>query len=238
VLEAGTTHRKVRAFSSHARRITVLLLAGFAAFQLGKNEITPAWQLAVATAVALIVAIALVPHTPRYVRKPKKEFALTNIDLRRNGGKPEMAKRAYSPPSLTQLESRVLSEPVWEPSGEDESFRTLRPFYVVYSKRDFTVSAVCLKFDEDRDYQGWQPVATVAPQDSDTAYRDENYQWILIGYVPPGARFDAKLKLRDSQSGPGTAVVPDLVAFEDRPFQSVYLKLPSGGKHFVAHASD
>jgi len=161
-------------------------------------------------------------------RRPKKEFDLINVDLRRKGGKSAMAKRGYSPPSLTQLESRVFSEPMWEPSGEDEPFRTLRPFYLVYSKQDFTVLAVRLKFYGDGDYQGWQPVATVAPVDSDVMYRDEDYQWILIGYVPPGVRFEAQLKLRDSHSRLGVTVVPDLVAFEGRPLQSVYLKIPPG----------
>jgi hypothetical protein len=67
------TLRRHSALSSLARRISVLLLTGFTAFQLGKNEVTPAWQLAVAAVVALIVAIELVPNSRRYVRKPKTE---------------------------------------------------------------------------------------------------------------------------------------------------------------------
>jgi len=42
----------------------VLLAAGFAAYQLGKGEVAPGTLLVVATVVALVVAIQLVPHGP------------------------------------------------------------------------------------------------------------------------------------------------------------------------------
>jgi hypothetical protein len=131
-----------------------------------------------------------------------------------------------------------LSEPAWESPGEDDSFRVLRPFYVVYPKREFTAIAASLKFHGDKDYRDWQPVANSVPQQSPAEPPDDRYQWILIGYVPPKASFDAKLKLRDSQSNLSVAVVRDLVASEERPFQSVHLKLPASAEQFAASASE
>jgi hypothetical protein len=141
-------------------------------------------------------------------------------------------------PRLTQFESRYVSEPAWESAGEDDSFRVLRPFYVVYPKCDFTAIAASLKFHGDKDYRDWQPVANSAPQQSPPEHSDEQYQWILIGFVPPKASFDAKLKLRNSQSNLGVAVLRDLVAAEDRSFQSVHLKIPAPAEPFVASASE
>jgi hypothetical protein len=57
-----------------------------------------------------------------------------------------------------------------------------------------------LKFQGAKDYRGWQPVAGSAPQQSHPGLSDQIYQWILTGYVRPSAHFDAKLKLRDTQS--------------------------------------
>jgi len=59
----------------------------------------------------------------------------------------------------------------------------------------------------------------------------------LIAYVRPKASFDAKLKLRDSQSNLGVVLVRDLTASEDRPFHSIHLRLPASAEHFAASAS-
>ena len=214
----------------------MLFVAGFAAYQLGKGEVAPSMLLIVATVVALLVAIQLVPHGPHHVRKPEKDLPASSFRIVK--AEPALLKRVYSPPRLTQFESRELSEPAWESPGEDDSFRVLRPFYVVYPKREFTAIAASLKFHGDKDYRDWQPVANSVPQQSPAEPPDEHYQWILIGYVPPKASFDAKLKLRDSQSNLSVAVVRDLVASEDRPFHSVHLKLPAPAEHFAASASE
>ncbi|MGB7848037.1 MAG: hypothetical protein WBL63_20670 [Candidatus Acidiferrum sp.] len=236
----GSTFLKHSDFSLYllVRRIIVLLLGVFIAFELSNKEVNPGLLLATAVVAALVVAIGFVPHSPRYVRKPKKEYRALGFHLRRKGVEPDRTKRAFSPPSLTQFKSKISSEPAWESSDEDESFETLRPFYLIYSKRHFTAIAVCLKFRGDQDYGGWQPVAPVTAQDSDARELDENHQWILIGYVPLGIPFDAKLKLQDSQSRLGVTVVHDLLALEDRPRQSVYLQTPQGDEPLVACASD
>jgi hypothetical protein len=214
----------------------VLFAAAFVAFQLGKNEVTPGILLGVAAVVALVVAFQLVPHGPAYTRKP--EQVPDEIALRKIKSEPALLKRAYSPPRLTQFEPRDVSEPSWESPGEDESFQLLRPFYVVSPKPNFTVIAASLKFHGDMDYGGWQPVADSAPQQSHAAPYDQHDHWILIGYVPPNAYFDARLKLRDTQSRLGITVVRDLVAPEDRPFHSVHLKISAPAEHFAASASD
>jgi hypothetical protein len=211
--------------------VLVLLAAAFVAFQLGKNEITPVLLLGASTIVALVVAILLVPHGPSYIRKPKQDP--DEIARRTIKSEPAVLKLAYSPPHLSQLESREVSEPAWGSPGEDESFRLLRPFYAVYPKRDFTVIAASVKFHGDKDYRGWQPVADSAPPQLQAGLSDQLYKWILIGYFPPNAHFDAKLKLRDSQSRLGITVVRNLVAAEDRPFHSVHLKISAAAEHFV-----
>jgi hypothetical protein len=235
-VEIISTPRRFPAFSPFGRSVAVLFVAGFVAYQLGKGEVAPGMLLVVATVVALVVAIQLVPHGPLHVRKPEQD--LPESSLRKDKIEEALLKRAYSPPHLTQFESREFSEPAWQSSGEDDSFRVLRPFYVVYPRSDFTAIAASLKFHGDKDFRDWQPVANSAPQQSPAEQPDEPYQWILIGYVPPNARFDAKLKLRDSQSNLSVTVIRDLVAPEDRPFQSVHLKLPTPAEHFVACPSE
>jgi hypothetical protein len=235
-VEILSTPRRFPSFSPFARIITVLLVAGFVAYQLGKGEVNPILQLVVAVVVALIVAIQLVPHGPAYIRKP--EQAPDEITLQKINLEPVILKRAYSPPRLTQFESREFSEPAWESPAGDDSFRDLRPIYVVYPKRNFTAIAASLKLHGDKDYRDWQPVANSAPPPSQTEHPDEHYQWILIAYVPPKASFDAKLKFRDSQSRLGVTVLRDLVASEHRSFQSVHLKLPAPAEHFAASASE
>ncbi len=191
--------------------------------------------LVIATVVALVVAIQLVPHGPHHVRKPGQD--LDAISLRKARAEAALLKRAYSPPHLTQFESREFSRPVRESAGEGDSFEALRPFYIVYPGRNFTAIAASLKFHGDKDYGEWQPVANSAPQQSPAGHPDEHYHWILIAYVPPNDHFDAKLKLRDSQSNLGVAVIRDLVAAKDRPFHSVHLKLPAVAEHFRASPS-
>jgi len=236
-VEITSTPRRYLSFSPFARIITVLFVAGLVAFQLGKDEVTPAMLLVVATVVALFVAIQLVPHGPLHVREP--EQGAPESSLRKDKTEPALLKRAYSPPHLGQLESREFSEPAWESPDGGGSFRDLRPFYVVYPRRSFTAIAASLKFHGDTDYRGWQPVASSAPQQEQLGDPDEHYEWILIGYVPPMVYFDAKLKLRDSQSRLGVAVVRDLIASEERPFQSVHLKLSTApAERFAASASD
>jgi hypothetical protein len=234
-VEIISSPRRFPAFSPLGRSITVLFAAGFVAYELGKGEVPPGMLLVIATVVALVVAIQLVPHGPHHVRKPEQD--LDAISLRKVRTEVAILKRAYSPPHLTQFESRDFSMPAWESQGEDDSFRVLRPFYVVYPKLDFTAIAASLKFHGDRDYREWQPVADSTPQQSRAGDPDEHHQWALIGYVPPNAAFDAKLKLRDSRSRLGIAVVHDLVASEDRSFQSVHLKLPAAAEHFAASSS-
>jgi hypothetical protein len=220
-------------FPPIARAITVLFAAGFVAYQLGKGEVSPAMLLAVATVVGLVVAIQLVPHGPLHVRKPEQD--LDENGLRKDHLKPAILKRAYSPPHLMQFESREFLEPASESIAEDGSFRLLRPFYVVYPNRDYTAIAASLKFHGDKDYRCWHPVADSVPQQPNDGLPDEHYQWILIGYVPPNAYFDAKLKLRDPQLRLGVAVVENLIVPQDRPFQSVHLKIPGEPpKHFAA----
>ena len=212
----------------------MLLVAGFVAYQLGKGEVAPGMLLVVATVVALVVAFQLVPHGPAHIRRPGQdpdEFFRQEIKL-----EPVILKRAYSPPRLTQFESREFSEPSWKSLGGDDSFRDLRPFYVVYPKRNFTAIAAALKFHGDQDYRGWQPVAISTPPQSQAGPTDKQYQWILIGYVPTNASFDAKLRFSDSQSRLGVTLLRDLVASEHRPFQSVHLKLPAPAEHFAASA--
>jgi hypothetical protein len=235
-VEILSTQRRFPSFSPLGRIIAVLLVAGFVAFQLGKNEVNPILQLVVAAVVALIVAIQLVPHGPLHVRKPDPDLPASSV--RKDKTHPALLKRAYSPPRLAEFESREFSEPAWELPAEDDSFRDLRPFYVIYPRRNFIAIAASLKFHGDKDYRAWQPVANSSPQQSPAAHRDEHHQWILMAFVPPNASFDAKLKFRDSQSRLGFTVLRDLVASEDRPFQSVHLKLPAPAEQFAASASE
>lgn len=235
-MEILSTPRRFPSFSPFGRIIGMLLVAGFVAFQLGTKEVNPILQLIVAVVVALIVAIQVVPHGPHHVRKPDPELPASSLGNDRTYA--ALLKRAYSPPRLTQFESREFSEPVWESPAKDDSFRDLRPFYVIHPRRDCTAIAASLKFDRDKDYRDWQPVANSTPPPSQAGHLDEHYQWILIAYVPPNASFDAKLQFRDSQSRLGLTVLRDLVASEDRPFQSVHLKLPAPAEHFAAYGSE
>jgi hypothetical protein len=233
-VEIAGTLRDRLAVSPLVRRSAALLVAALGAFWLSSGDGTPAKLIAGAAILALVVAPLLAPYRHRHIRKPKKELDSPGGDLERNGGKPEMPKLSYSPPRFSQLESRALSELEWEPD-DDEYFQNLRPFYLVHSKHDFAVKAVRLKFSGDRTFQSWQPVATVPRQESDDGYSAGDYRWMLIGYVPPGIHFDAKLRLLDSESRSRVAVVRNLLASDDRAFQSVHLKI-SKDKRFATSA--
>lgn len=234
-MEIFSSTRRFPVFSPFGRTVLVLFAAAFVAFELGKNEITPVMLLGAATMVAVVVAVLLVPHGSSYIRRPKQDP--DEIALRAIKSEPAILKRAYSPPRLTPFESREVSEPAWRTPDEDESFRLLRPFYVAYPKREFAAIAASLKFHGDKNYRDWQPVAESAPQQSHAGLSDQIYQWILIGYVPPNAPFDAKLKLRDPQSRLGIIVVRNLVAAEDRPFHSIHLKISAVAEDFVTSSS-
>ncbi|HMI50381.1 MAG TPA: hypothetical protein VK525_02640 [Candidatus Saccharimonadales bacterium] len=144
-----------------------------------------------------------------------------------------MTKRAYGAPRLMQLESRVSSEPEWDLAGESKASEHLQPFYVLYSKREFLVIAACLKFTGDQTYRDWHPVV---PQDSAPRSASELFQCILIGYVPQAIYFSLKLKLLSPQARQGVAVVPDLIARQDRSFQSIYLEVPSSRQSSATYA--
>jgi hypothetical protein len=217
----------------------LLLLAGLAAYELGRGEVAPSILLVVAAVVALVVAIQLVPRGPFYSRKPEQERELAAVNSRMEKAQPAILKRAYSPPQLTQFESREISELSWESPGEDHSFQLLRPFYLVYPRREFTVIAASLKFQGEKDHRSWQPVANSAPPQSRPEPSvehpsDEHYEWILLGYVPPNVNFDAKLKLRNPQAKLAIAVLRDLVATQDRPFHSIHLRIPAAAEQFVS----
>ena len=231
-VEIISTPRRFPVFSPIGRSVAVLVAAGFVAYQLGKVEVAPSILLVAAAVVALVVAIQLVPRGSIHVRKP--ELELEAVSSRMEKGEPAILKRVYSPPQLTQFESREFSEMAWESRWEDRSFRVLRPFYLVYPRREFTVIAASLKFRGDKDHGGWQPVANSAPPQSSLESSDEHYEWVLIGYVSPNANFDARLKLRNSQAKLGVAVLRDLIAPEDRPFQSVHLRIPAAAEQFVS----
>ena len=233
-MEFTSAPRRYPTISPLGRGLILLLLAGFAAFHLGKSEVTPAVLLVAAAVVALIVAIQLVPRGDARVRKLESELELKAVNLRMEKAEPAILKRVYSPPQLTQFESREFSELAWESSGEDKSFRDLRPFYLLYPRLEFTVIAASLKFQDDKDHREWQPVANSAPPQSPLDSSQENYEWVLLGYVPPNVNFDARLKLRNPQSKLATAVLRNLVASEDRTFQSVHLRIPASTKHFVS----
>jgi hypothetical protein len=223
------------------------LVLALGAVWLGTNEAGPAKLLAVAAVLALFAAPLIAPRRHRHIRKPKKQLDVLNGDLGRNGGKSEMSKPVdsrgaqrgaghYSSPRFTEFGpmSGASSKLDWEPS-DDESFQGLRPFYLVHSKRDCAVLAVRLKFSGERTFQGWQPVATVPRQDADAGHSDEAYELMVIGYVPPGVHFDAKVRLRDSESRTRVAVMRDLVVSDAPSFQAVHLKI-SEDKHFEATA--
>jgi len=106
-----------------------------------------------------------------------------------------VSKRAYSPPQLSRIQAKVFSEVVWESSGEDEPFRRLRPFFLVYRMQEFTPLAVRLKFEGDKEYRDWQAVGAVPALHSDELREEASHGWILLGYVPPAVRFEAKLSV-------------------------------------------
>jgi len=106
-VEIASILRDRLADSLLVRRVTALLLIVLSAFWLSANDIGPAKLLAIAAILALFVAPLIAPRRHRYLRKPGKELDVTNGDLEKNGGKPEMSKLPYSPPRLVELEPRA-----------------------------------------------------------------------------------------------------------------------------------
>jgi hypothetical protein len=137
-----------------------------------------------------------------------------------------VSKRAYSPPQLSRSQARVFSELVWESSGEEEPFRRLRPFFLVYRMQEFTPLAVRLKFEGDKEYRDWQAVGAVPALHSDELREEASHGWILLGYVPPAVRFEAKLMCRDRQGRHGAAIAQNLVADENKTFDLAYFEVP------------
>ena len=137
-----------------------------------------------------------------------------------------MSKRAYSPPRLSRIQARVFSELVWESSGEEEAFRSLRPFFLVYRMQQFTPLAVRLKFEGDEEYRDWQPVGAVPAVHSDELREEASHGWILLGYVPPAVRFEAKLMCRDRQGRHGVAITQNLVVDGNKKFDLAYFEVP------------
>ena len=137
-----------------------------------------------------------------------------------------MSKRAYSAPQLSRIQAKVFSEVIWESSGEEEPFRRLRPFFLVYRMQQFTPLAVRLKFEGDKEYRDWQAVGAVPALHSDELREEASHGWILLGYVPPAVRFEAKLMCRDRQGRHGVAIAQNLVADENRTFDLAYFEVP------------
>jgi hypothetical protein len=138
-----------------------------------------------------------------------------------------MLKRAYSPPKLSRFQAMVFSELVWQSSAEDEPFRHLRPFYLVYRKQQLTPLAVRLKFEGDKEYRDWQAVGDVPGLHSNELREEASHGWILLGYVPPAVRFEARLMWRDREGRHGFAVARTLVADENKAFEFAYFEIPS-----------
>ena len=226
-MEIALILRKHSFLFSLVRFSAVVIMAGLVVFELSKTEVTTMTLLAAAGIAAFAIAITIVPNTRLYVRKPEK---MREIDLRKAVEPPANSKRAYTAPALRPLESKELCEP----SAADESFGSLRPFYLVYSVRYFTVVAACLIFQGDDTGIRWQPVAPATPLDSDVHRCEDVHQWILAGYVPPEKPFDVKLRLRDLQSTFKTVVAHDLVATQDHPIYLVHVKI-SEERHKFNH---
>jgi hypothetical protein len=134
--------------------------------------------------------------------------------------------KLYSSPKVTRSQARLFSELIWESSGEDESFRNLSPFYLVYRKQDLTAIGVRLRFEGDKEYGHWQAVGAVPPLDSDAPCNEESLDWILLGYVPTAVRFDAKVRFRDAKGRHPIAIAHDLIVEEHETFELAFFEVP------------
>ncbi len=138
-----------------------------------------------------------------------------------------MSKRAYSPPKLSRFQAIVFSELGRESLGEEEAFRRLRPFYLAYRKQEITPLAVKLRFEGDKESRDWQAIGVVPDLHSDGSREETNHGWLLLGYVPPAVRFEAKLMCRDRQGRHGFAIARNLIAEENKRFELAYFELQS-----------
>ena len=138
-----------------------------------------------------------------------------------------MSKRAYSPPKLSRIQAVVFSELVRESPGEEEAFLRLRPFYLVHRKQELTPLAVRLRFEGDKECRDWQAVGAVPARHSSGSREDEDYGWILLGYVPPAVRFEAQLMCRGAQGKQRIAVARNLIADENKTFELAYFEVSS-----------
>ncbi len=128
-----------------------------------------------------------------------------------------MTNAAYPPPKVMTLEVTVFAAPLWGAPAAD-TFRNLRPFYLVYRKHSFAVSAVRFKFEHEHRYGDWQAVSMV-PGNDICALETESHEFLLLGFVPPGVLFDAELRCYDTQGRIGIAEGHRLIALENRPFE-------------------
>ncbi len=140
-----------------------------------------------------------------------------------------MTNSAYSQPRVMKLEVAAFAVPTWGAPAEDDSFRNLRPFYLVYRKHSLTVSAVRFKFENERRYRDWQTVSVI-PGDDTCSWETESDEFLLLGFVSPGVPFDAELRCCDAQGRIGIAEGHGLIALESRPFQFAHLSYSLDGR--------
>lgn len=138
-----------------------------------------------------------------------------------------MTKRAYCPPKLSRFQAMVFSELAWESPDEDEPFRRLHPFYLVYRKQEVMPLAVRLRFEGDDDYHDWQAIGVVSALFSGESREEARHGWLLLGYVSPGVPFEAQLMCRDKHGRHGVAAARNLIADENKPFELAYFEVPS-----------
>ena len=137
--------------------------------------------------------------------------------IRPDAGVLSVTKTAYVPPRLGQYEPAFFSAPIWV-EEEMDSFRNLRPFYLVCRTARFSVSAVNFKLEGDQGYRGWQAVSVVADDDSFPPHT-KVHKWFLLGFVPVGVRFNLQLRCLDAQGRIGLARCYNLIALGVRSFE-------------------
>jgi hypothetical protein len=133
-----------------------------------------------------------------------------------------VTKAAYSPPRLRQFESAVFLTPTWDAPAEDNSFRNLRPLYLVCRKQQFSVSAVRFKPEGEQEFRDWQAVSVVDGNDI-CLLGIKAHTWLLLGFIPPGVRFEVELRCCDAHGRIGIAGCHNLIALESRSFELAQL---------------
>jgi hypothetical protein len=93
------------------------------------------------------------------------------------------------------------------------AFRICGPFYLVYRRPLFTVSAVRFRFEDEKHYRDWQ-VVSVVPGDDTWASDTESHEWLLLGFIFAGIRFDTQLRCCTTQGRVGIAECHRLIALE------------------------